>query len=75
MVAVPDVMPLTTPKGSTVAMLVAAELHTPPATASVSDVVEPAHTAIIPVMLPVAGSGPTVTIIPAAAVPQLLLTV
>ena len=72
MVAVPAAIPLTTPKGFTVAILVAVELHTPLIVTSESDIVEPAQTALAPVMAPATGSGLTVTTTENAAVPQLL---
>jgi len=43
MVAVPEVIPLTTPVAETVAMPVALLLHDPPVTASASVLVAPSH--------------------------------
>ena len=67
-------MPLTTPKGFTVAIPAAVEVHTPPIAASVSDVVEPAQTVPVPVMLPAAGIELTVITTEDAEVPQVLVT-
>jgi hypothetical protein len=50
-------------------------LQVPPAAASVSDVVDPAHTVAVPVIVPAFGNGSTVTVAVAAAVPQPLVTV
>ena len=67
-------MPLTTPTGFTVAMLVAIELHTPPGAGSVRAVIDPAQTVPAPEMLPATGSKLTVTTTEDAAEPQLLAT-
>ena len=73
--AAPCEIPLTTPSALTVAMLVAVELHTPPVTASVNAVVEPAQTILDPVMLPAEGVALTVTTLVVDVVPQLLVTI
>ena len=75
MVVVPGAIPLTTPKGFTVATVAAVALHTPPIATSVSAVVENAQTVFVPVILPAAGSGLTVTTTDDAAVPQILVIV
>jgi hypothetical protein len=55
-------------------MLVAPELHVPPVTVSVSEVVSPLHILVVPLILPVKGLGFMVITIVALAVPQPLLT-
>jgi hypothetical protein len=74
MVAVPAVIPVTTPVEDTEATVVLVLLHTPPAAASLSVVVDPAQTVVTPVMLPAFGTGLTVIGLTATAVPQLLVT-
>jgi hypothetical protein len=73
MVAEPAVTPVTTPAASTVATPDALLLHVPPAAASVSVTEEPAHTDEVPVMVPAAGNGFTVTVVVTVVVPQLLV--
>ena len=75
MLAVPAVMPLTTPLVPTVATEVLLLLHVPPAVALLSVVVLPAVSVAVPVMVPADGNGLTVITLAAAAVPQLLVTV
>jgi len=75
MVAVPAVIPLTTPDAFMVAMAVAALVHMPPGVASASEVVAAGHTVAVPVIVPATGRGLTVAIIVAAAVPHVLVTV
>ena len=71
----PAVTPVTTPEVPTVATPGETELHTPPAAASVSEVVPEGHMPKVPVILPALGGMLTVTTAVAAAVPQLLVTV
>ncbi len=66
---------VTRPVPLIVATAVAVLLHTPPPAASVSVVVPAGHSEVVPVMVPATGSGFTVTILIATAVPQLLVTV
>ena len=73
--AVPPATPLTVPSVPTVAIAPLEVLQVPPAAASVSAVVEPAHTVAVPVIAPAVGNGLTVTVAVAAAVPQPLVTV
>ena len=68
---VPDVRPFTTPVVPTVATTVFVLLHTPPVVTSVNVVDEPAITVAVPLIVPAAGKGLTVTTWVAAAVPQL----
>ena len=68
-------MPATLPEASTVPTDEVTLLHAPPAAASVKAVCAPAQTTGVPVIVPAFGSGLTVTICVAAAVPQLLVTV
>ena len=75
MVAVPAVIPVTTPPVLTVAMPVLLLLHTPPLVASASVVVPPVHTVVDPVIVPADGVPDTVTVVVVLAVPQLLVTV
>jgi hypothetical protein len=49
-------------------------LHTPPGAASLSGVADSSHTVSVPVIVPAAGKGLTVTTAVAAAVPQLFVT-
>lgn len=63
MVLVPVAMPETTPVGVTVATPVAVELHTPPVTASLKVVVEPAQTIPEPESVPGLAKGLTVTVV------------
>lgn len=58
MVAVPAVMPLTSPVGFTVAMVVAELLHDPPVLGLVSSVVVAVHRLLLPLIVP--GEGVTV---------------
>jgi hypothetical protein len=74
-VVVPEVSPLTTPVVPTVATTILVLLHSPPVAASASVVDEPAHTVIVPVIVPAPQAGLTVTKIVAAVVPQLFVTV
>ena len=64
MVAVPADTPVTMPVLPTVAILLDAGLHVPPAApvGSASDVVAAAHTMGVPVMAPALGKGFTVTV-------------
>jgi len=72
---VPGATPVIIPEASIVATAVASLLHAPPVMASAKVVVSPWHTDEVPVMAPAAGSGLTVTIKVATAVPQPLATV
>jgi hypothetical protein len=72
---VPAATPVTTPPVVMVALAVFELLHVPPATPSVSAVVEPSHTVVAPEIVPAFGTGLTVHILIAEAVPQLLFTV
>jgi hypothetical protein len=58
---VPVVTPVTIPEASTVAIALFEEVHAPPASVLVRDVVEVAHTTIVPEMVPADGNGFTVT--------------
>ena len=70
----PAATPVTTPAVETVAMAVLALTHVPPVMASESVVLLPAHTLVVPVMVPADGDELTVTTFVVAKVPQLLLT-
>ena len=59
----PALLPLTTPRLSTVACVLTA-LHVPPVVASASDVVAPGHIYIVPVI----GAGGTLTVTVVVAV-------
>ena len=56
-------------------MSVDAELHVPPLTASVKEVIAPAHIDVVPFIGPATGNGFTITTWVAFATPQLLVTV
>lgn len=58
----PPATPVTIPAASTVATAVVALVHVPLPVVSASDVVDPAHTVVMPVIAPTAGSGFTVAI-------------
>lgn len=73
MVAEPTDTPDTTPDALTEAAD-DDELHAPPATELLSAVVAPAHTELLPVMVPADGAEPIVTVRVAVAVPQLPVT-
>ncbi len=73
MVAVPAVIPVTTPAVTDALLLLL--VHAPPLAASVSVIVAPSHTLLLPVTVPAFGAGLTVTMLVATAVPQLLVTV
>ena len=75
MVEVPADTPVTKPVPSIVAIVVAVLVHAPPPAASVSGVVDNAHTVAVPVITPVTASGLTVTTFVAAATPQPFVTV
>ena len=75
MVVVPAAMPATTPAVLTVPLAGATLLHTPPPADGVNVVVLPAHTVGIPESAPALASAFTVTMLAAATVPQLLVTV
>ena len=75
MVVLPAAKPATTPDVFTDPVDGAVLLHTPPAAASVSDVLAPTQTTGVPVIVPASGNPLTVTTCVAAAVPQLLVTV
>jgi len=63
MVEVPADTPDTTPvEEFTVATPVALLLHVPPVVVELKVVVDPAHTAVVPVMAPTVGNGFTVTV-------------
>jgi hypothetical protein len=75
MIVVPADTPVTVPEELTVAIAVSVLLHAPPGAASLSDVVDSAHTVAVPAMLPATGNAFTVTNVVATAVPQLFVTV
>jgi hypothetical protein len=58
----------------TVALLLVAD-HDPPVTVAVSEMDEPAHTVVVPLIVPAEGATPMVTTWLAIDVPQLLVTV
>ena len=70
MVAVPGAIPVTKPEPLTVAIPGAPLLHEPPETGAVSKAEEDLQTAGGPVMVPKAGSAPTVTVLVADVAPQ-----
>ena len=70
----PAATPVTVPPALTVATAVLALVQVPPAAVSVSVVLAPAHTVVVPPMVPAAAAGLTVTFCVATAVPQLLVT-
>ena len=72
-VSIPAVTPVTIPPATVALPLLA--LHVPPGAASVSVRVVPVHTLVPPMIAPASGSGFTVVILIAVAVPQLLVTV
>ena len=75
MVAVPALMPVTTPvAGLTEATALLLLLQLPPAVASLNVVVAPLHTVVVPVIAATAVPVVTVTVVVAVAVPQLLVT-
>ena len=75
MVDAPPARPVTLPEPSTEA-LVLDELHTPPAAASVSANIEPAHIGpVLPVIVPAFGNGLTVSTAVAAAEPHAVVAV
>lgn len=74
MVVVPADIPLTMPVLLTVAIPVVLLLHRPPIVAFVNDVVPPAHTVEIPVIVPATGNAFTVAVVVATTEPQLLFT-
>ncbi len=78
MVVVPGATPDTRPVDEfMVAVAVETDVHTPPASpvGLLSPLVPEGHVVNAPVIAPALGSGFTVTILVAAAVPQLLVTV
>jgi hypothetical protein len=75
MVVVPSVTPVTSPDELIVAFAGVEEVHTPPLTVLVSNVVVAGHNVVVPLMIPALGNGLTVTTFVAATVPQLLVTV
>ena len=68
MVVVPPATPVTIPEVPTVAADVLLLLHAPPTVASLNAVVPPAHTASVPVMLPIEPPAFTVTTVVAFTV-------
>ena len=74
-VVVPAEKPVTTPEVLTEPTAGLVLLHAPPLVALVSEVLAPAHTIAVPVIVPASGRGLTVATCVAVAVPQLLLTV
>jgi hypothetical protein len=70
--ALPVPRPDTTPVAETEATAGLADDHTPPGAASVSVMVDPVQTLVGPEMLPAAGSGLTVIVVAADAMPQVL---
>ena len=77
MLAVPVVMPVTSPVLSTVAIAVLLLVQVPAPKLPASDrvVMLPAHTVIEPLIVPASGNGLTVTVAKVLAVPQLLVAV
>ena len=76
MVAVPAVMPVTTPEAEPIlATLVLLLTHVPPEDASLSVVVPPTHTELAPVIAGTEGAPVTDKVLTAAAVPQLVVSV
>ena len=73
-VSVPAETPVTIPPPVTEALVLLA-LHTPPAVASVTGIVDPAHTDELPVTVPANGNGFIVIVFVAVAVPQVTVTV
>ena len=71
----PVAMPVTVPVLFTVAMAALLVLQVPPLAASVSVVLVPVHTVVLPLMVPAVADGLTVMACVAVAVPQLLVTV
>lgn len=69
-VAVPEAIPVTTPEPLTSAMPGALLLQTPPVTASVSEVVLPAHRVVVPDTVPAEGGAATDNSTTANDVPQ-----
>ena len=74
MLALPEETPDTTPVLFTAATEVLLLLQVPPVTTSLSVVDEPAHMALLPVMVPETGNGLTVASLLATEVPQPLVT-
>ena len=72
---VPADKPVTVPPASTLAIELDTLLHAPPGAVSLRVVVASMHTDAVPVIVPALGRGFIVTVIVAAATPQLLLTV
>ena len=75
MVALPVVLPLTTPAALTLAIAALLLLHVPPLTASLKVVVVPVQTDVTPVMVPADGNGLIMTVVVADTLPQLPVTV
>ena len=73
MVAVPTATPVTSPDGLTKADTLPLH-HMPPGEASVNGVDEPTQTEEAPLMVPATGSGLTVAMVVATAVPHMLVT-
>ena len=74
MVAVPAVLPLTTPDALTEAIVAADELQLPPVVVLVIVMLAPAQTALAPAIAATTGSGLTVTALVTGVVPQVLVT-
>ena len=72
--AVPLLMPLTTPVGFTLAIAALLVVHVPPPIVEVSVVVDPVQTVVAPDIVPAADVVLIVTVAVAVAVPQLLAT-
>ena len=75
MVVVPADTPVTIPVALTVARAGIEELHAPPPTPLLNEVVAVGQTVAVPVIVPAFGKRFTVNIIDVAAVPQLFVTV
>ena len=71
----PAVTPVRVPLALIEAMAALAVVQVPPATVSVSVVEAPAHTVVVPKIVPALGAGLTFTVAVATAVPQEVVTV
>jgi hypothetical protein len=73
-VAIPALVPVTTPEALIDAIVPLPDNHVPAAGVAVSVVVVPADIVVVPVITAATGSGFTVTILVAVALPQMLVT-
>jgi hypothetical protein len=74
-VSMPGLIAVITPLMLIMAMVVFVRLHTPPLTLLVYGCIIPAHNVELPLIVPAVGIAVTLTVLVAAMVPQLLLTV